>query len=121
MSWINFMTVLLGIYILYYGLNFLLDYLHGAAEKNSGEDNRQQLWVEDIEPVIVQESDFAVSVSHSEPAGETSVASGIPPLSEAGVQPRQQEASGGVSIAELVRLYRHQAIVCSARHEFAST
>lgn len=119
MTWISFISLLLGFYILYYGVNFLVDYLRSPAEKTPG-DNQSLRLVEDIEPEIITEADVGPDALDPDPA---SVPESEAPAEAAQeqVRPQQQEASGGVSISELVRLCRQQAIVQSARHKFATT
>lgn len=128
MTWTKFTILLLGSYGFYFGFNILMDYLRQPKVKATGSPQSLQL-VEDVHPVVVDDADFAQA---------TTVESELPPRQhnsattvqkpeavseEAAMEDsthRQQTESGGVSLSELLRLYRQKAILQSAQYDFTT-
>jgi len=127
MTWTKFTILLLGAYGFYYGFNILRDYLKQPKAKATGSHQSLQL-VEDVQPVVVDDADFAPpTVGEPVPPRQPNSDATEPEPQAASVEaaredstPRQQPESGGVSLSELLRLYRQKAILQSAQYDFTT-
>jgi len=122
MNWTSFSLLMLGTYSLYYGVNFLLDFLKQSANSGNGQSVRSLQLADSPQPVLVDESDFT-AVEHGQAAAAekpTPKESTEKQAEEKEPQPVQEAESGGVSLGEMIRLYRQKAIVQSARYDFST-
>ena len=122
MNWTSFSLLMLGSYSLYYGVNFLLDVLKQSANSGNGQPIQSLQVADSPQPVVVDESDFT-TVEHGQVAvaeKPTTKESTEKPAKEKEQQPVQEAESGGVSLGEMIRLYRQKAIVQSARYDFSA-
>ena len=58
MNWTSFSLLMLGSYSLYYGVNFLLDFLKQSANSRNGQPVQSLQLADSPQPVLVDESDF---------------------------------------------------------------
>lgn len=128
MTWTKFTFLLLGAYGLYYGFNILMDYLCQPKAKTTG-NTRSLLLVDDVQPVVVNDADFApanvvesdlTTSQHNGEAKDQQVDASTVVVSRDDSIPRPQPESGGVSLTELLRLYRQKALLQSAQYDFTT-
>lgn len=123
MTWTKFTLLLVGAYGLYYGFNILMDFLRQTRTEVKGKVTSLVLG-DDLKPVIVDEADFSSPAPTDEPPNLNGAASPAEnEVQPSGVTnepvPKQQPESGGVSISELLKLYRNKAILQSAKYDFS--
>lgn len=133
MTWTSFTLFLLLSYALYYGVLISIDWIKAPVEADRPASAESLRLIEDISPVEVNAQDFdrpVLSDRRTETGGsptehsrtakqEASLAKS--PLTGAQASSIQLlPESGGVSIGEMVRLYRQKAILQSSRYNFTS-
>jgi len=129
MTWTKFTFLLLSSYGLYYGFNILLDYLR--RQKSSENPGPASLrLVDEVKPVVVEEADFAPpegDTAYPKASREIDAKTETKPNADTASTgadnspPSQQVESGGVSISEMLRLYRQKAILQSSRYDFSNS
>ncbi len=128
MTWTNFSLLLVGAYGLYYGLNLLVDYLRQPASHADPHTVNLRL-LDELQPIVIDPDTLTSQGEHTmkhaspaktEPEEEADFKLDGEASQRTVPWPDQQVESGGVSIGEMIRLYRQKAILQSARYDFTN-